>query len=77
MAATGAGFQRVGIDTAPIDTPPFWMGNYWVTGIQSWCWSNLNWTATDLDALEIGVKTVNGEWLEVSQLYTRVYTTAP
>jgi len=70
-------YQRVGIDPAPVDTTPFWV-NYWYNGIASHCWANLNWSASDLDALEIGVKTVDGKWLEVAQLYIKVfYTTAP
>ncbi|MBI3188852.1 MAG: hypothetical protein HYZ31_13430, partial [Gammaproteobacteria bacterium] len=65
-------YQRVGIDAAPVDTVPCWVGNYWVMGYTGSCWSNLNWNTNDLNALQIGVKTVNGEWLELSQIYTRV-----
>jgi len=65
-------YQRVGIDPAPVDTPAFWL-TYWYAGMASHCWSNLNWTAADLDALEIGVKSVNGDWLEVGQLYVKVF----
>jgi photosystem II stability/assembly factor-like uncharacterized protein len=70
-------YQRVGIDPAPVDTTPFWV-SYWYDGMASHCWGNLNWSASDLDALEIGVITVDGKWLEVGQLYVKVlYTTAP
>ena len=70
-------YQRVGIDPAPVDTTPFWV-SYWYAGPGTHCWSNLNWSAADLDALEIGVKTVDGKWLEVGQLYVKVfYTAAP
>ena len=73
----GISYQRVGIDPAPVDTTPFWV-TYWYAGIASHCWSNLNWTASDLDALEIGVTSVDGKWLEIGQLYVKVfYTTSP
>jgi len=68
-------YQRVGIDPAPIDTAAFWV-TYWYNGMASHCWSNLNWSASELDALEIGVKSVSGKWLEASQLYVKVFYTA-
>lgn len=65
-------YQRVGIDPVPVDTAAFWM-NYWYNGIAKHCWSDLNWSASDLDALEIGVKSDAGKWIEASQLYVKVF----
>jgi len=70
-------YQRLGVDSSPVDTVPFWVGSYWYNGITTHCWKNLNWTSTDLDSLEIGVKTVAGKWLEASQMYVKVYISAP
>lgn len=70
-------YQRLGIDSAPVDSLAFWIGSYWYNGITTHCWDNLNWSSSDLDALEIGLKTVDGKWLEASQLYVKVYTTSP
>jgi len=70
-------YQRLGIDAAPVDTVPSWIGSYWYNGMITRCWENLSWNANDLDALEIGIKTVDGMWLEASQLYVKVYVTAP
>ncbi len=70
-------YKRVGIDPAPVDTTPFWV-SYWYAGPATHCWSNLNWSASDMDALEIGVRSVDGTWLEVGQVYVKVfYTTTP
>lgn len=66
-------YQRMGSDPAPVDSVPFWLGNYWYNGINTHCWSNLNWTTTDLDNLEIGVKTVDGQWVELAQLFVKVF----
>lgn len=66
------GYQRVGIDAAPVESVPFWVGNYWIMGYVKSCWSNLDWTSSDLAALQIGVRSVNGQWLEVSQLFARI-----
>lgn len=68
-------YQRIGTDPTPVDSAAFWLGNYWYNGIRTHCWSNLNWTATDLDNLEIGVKTVDGQWLEAAQLFVKVFYT--
>ncbi len=71
-------YQRIGIDPAAIDTPSFWVGDFWEAGVRTLCWSNLNWSAADIDALEIGVKSVAGYWLQVAQLYVRVaHTVTP
>lgn len=67
------GYQRLGIDTAPVDSPNFWVANYWVTGWAAWSWTGLNWTPADVDALEVGVKSVAGERLEAGQVFTKIY----
>lgn len=68
-------YQRIGIDPAPIDATAFWV-NYIYAGIASHCWDNLNWNNSDLDALEIGVKSVNGYALELGQIYVKVFHAA-
>lgn len=67
------GYQRVGIDGAPIDSPSFWLANYWLVGWNSWGWTGLNWTPADVDALEVGVKTVAGQRVEAGQVFAKIY----
>ena len=70
-------YQRSGIDLQPIDSVVFWIGSYWYNGMTTHCWSNLNWTSKDIDALEIGVKSVEGNWIEISQMYVKVFVLTP
>lgn len=70
-------YQRIGIDASPVDSVAFWIGSYWYNGIKTHCWSNLNWTASALDALEIGVKSVSGKWIQAAQLYATVHVNGP
>lgn len=70
-------YQRTGIDQVPVDSDAFWIGNYWYNGVTTHCWSNLNWTSTDIDTLEIGVKSIEGNWIEISQMYVKVFVLTP
>lgn len=66
-------YQRIGIDPAIVDSNTFYIGNYWYNGPSLHCWNNLNWNANDLNALEIGVKTVAGQRMELGQIFVKVF----
>lgn len=66
-------YQRMGIDAAPVDSPAFYAGSGDWYKENSWMWTGLDWTAADLDALEIGLRNASGYYLAVPQLYVKVY----
>jgi len=65
----------VGIGSVPVDTTASWV-DCWYNSMASYCGSNLNWTVSDLGALEVGVKSIDGIRLEAGQLYVKVFYTS-
>jgi|GEM_PF-3163360 len=66
-------YQRLGIDAGPVETLPFWAGSYYYYETQTHLWSGLDWTAADLDALEIGLKHQHGSAVYAAQVYVKVF----
>lgn len=66
-------YQRLGIDATPVDSVTFWIGSYWYSGLASYCWDNLQWSDMDMDSLEIGLKTQEGQWIEAAQIFVKAY----
>ena len=65
-------YQRIGWDGAPVDGPTFGVGVPCCANALAWPVGGLNWTAAELDALEIGLFHVGGGAIQASQLSVNV-----
>ncbi|MHC4304216.1 MAG: YCF48-related protein [Planctomycetota bacterium] len=65
-------YERVGIDSGPVDGAAESITTSGIGQSMSASWSCLNWTGTDMDALEIGIYHVSGAQLNISQIYLTV-----
>jgi photosystem II stability/assembly factor-like uncharacterized protein len=65
-------YQRIGTDPSPVDATPVTVGSAPYNQEISASWSCLNWTATDIDNLEIGIYHVSGADLSITQIRVRV-----
>lgn len=66
------GYRRVGIDAAPVETVPFWVG-YAYPLPATWMWTGLDWRAADIDALQIGLRPASGSYVEADQMYLKLF----
>jgi uncharacterized delta-60 repeat protein len=64
-------YQRQGIDAVPVTGPPFTVTNLAFLDFRQ-RFSALNWSAAELDALEIGIGHTNGTNLQMTQSYVKV-----
>ena len=63
-------YQRKDLDAIPLDSPQITVTSSATCGqLVSWVWSGLNWTGVDIDALEVGIKHVDGGEIKLCQLY--------
>jgi len=68
-------YQRVGIDANPIDGAVTLIPNGTVCRgtVFSELWSGLDWPASDIDSLEIGLRHTSGGGVQISQLHVVVW----
>ncbi len=68
----GLGYQRVGIDPAPVETVPFLIGG-WYPDPSSYLWTGLDWRSADIDALQIGLHHGSGSAVDATQMYVKIF----
>jgi hypothetical protein len=65
-------YQRIGTDPSPVDATAVTVSTSPYNQEISASWSCLNWSATDIDNLEIGIHHVSGADLSITQIRVRV-----
>jgi photosystem II stability/assembly factor-like uncharacterized protein len=65
-------YQRIGTDPSPVDATPVTINTGSLGQEITASWTCLNWTATDIDDLEIGLYHVSGGDIEFTQIRVRV-----